>query len=97
MNSLYSVEQDKNCWGYDSEVGIIGRHTGGSSSEKDAEQDQNIESNNKIISKEKINKFLNEKNYKYFERLEKRARNKLIKRYDKTISYHALKMITDFI
>ena len=54
------------------------------------------ESNNKI-SKENPNKFLNKNNYLYFERLEKRARNKLIKRYDKPISFHDVKIINDIL
>ena len=58
---------------------------------------QNIESNQKIISKENSNKFLNKNNYIYFERLEKRAKNKLIKRYDKPISFHDVKMINDIL
>ena len=58
---------------------------------------QNIESNQKIISKENSNKCLNKNNYIYFERLEKRAKNKLIKRYDKPISFHDVKMINDIL
>ena len=45
---------------------------------------QNIESNQKIISKENSNKCLNKNNYIYFERLEKRAKNKLIKSINAT-------------
>ena len=58
---------------------------------------QNIESNQKIISKENSNKCLNKNNYIYFERLEKRAKNKLIKIYDKPISFHDVKMINDIL
>lgn len=40
MNLLYSVEEQKNIWGYDSEIGIIPKQYG--SNEKDQEQDDKI-------------------------------------------------------
>ena len=46
-----------------------------------------------IIEDDKKNK----NNYMYLEKLEKRARNKLIKRYDKPIWYHDVKMINDIL
>lgn len=47
MNALYSIEQDKNRWGYNSDVGFIGKI--GAQSEKDREQDQKIEANKEQI------------------------------------------------
>ena len=47
MNSLYSVEQDKNRWDYGGDVGIISKQTVGS--DYDAEQDIKIESNKEQI------------------------------------------------
>ena len=38
-----------------------------------------------------------ENKYQYFLNLENRARNKLIKRYDKPLSYHDVKMINDIL
>ena len=35
--------------------------------------------------------------FKYFQNLEYRARFKLIKRYDKPLSYHDVKMINDIL
>ena len=46
-----------------------------------------------IIEDDKKNK----NNYIYLEKLEKRARNKLIRRYDKPIWYHDVKMINDIL
>lgn len=51
MNFLYSVEEDKNIWGYNSDVGIISKITSGS--DYDAIQDQNIESNKQQITETK--------------------------------------------
>jgi len=46
MNLLYSrAEDEKNIWNYGGEIGIIPKSSGGGSSEKDAEQDQKIDSN----------------------------------------------------
>ena len=41
MNLLYSIEEEKNIWGYDSNVGIISKSD--SSEEKDKEQDSRID------------------------------------------------------
>ena len=51
MNLLYSPDQNKNNWGYDSDVGIIPKSS--SSSEYDAIQDQNIEANKQQIQETK--------------------------------------------
>lgn len=51
MNSLYSVEQDKNRWGYGGDVGIISKQTMGS--DYDAKQDIKIESNKEQIQEAK--------------------------------------------
>ena len=64
---------------------------------------QNIESSNNKINKEEssnkdINTIINNKNkFLYLEKLEKRAKIKLIKRYDKPIWYHDVKMINDIL
>lgn len=51
MNSLYSVEQDKNRWDYGGDVGIISKPTNGS--DYDAQQDIKIESNKEQIQETK--------------------------------------------
>lgn len=51
MNSLYSVEQDKNRWDYGDDVGIIPKQTTGS--DYDAKQDIKIESNKEQIQETK--------------------------------------------
>lgn len=58
MNSLYSVEQDKNKWDYSSDVGIISKITIGS--DYDAVQDQNIQSNKDQIQETKQSLIENE-------------------------------------
>ena len=63
---------------------------------------QNIESSNIIENKKEssnkdINKNNNKNKFLYLEKLEKRAKNKLIKRYDKPIWYHDVKMINDIL
>ena len=47
MNSLYSVEQEKNRWDYGGDVGLISKPTNGS--DYDAQQDIKIESNKQQI------------------------------------------------
>ena len=47
MNSLYSVEQEKNRWDYGGDVGLISKPTNGS--DYDAQQDIKIESNKEQI------------------------------------------------
>lgn len=52
MSSLYSVQEEiKNLWDYSGEVGFIKKSSG--NSEKDAEQDQNIEANKNQIEETK--------------------------------------------
>ena len=51
MNSLYSVEQEKNRWDYGGDVGIISKPTNGS--DYDAQQDKKIESNKQQIQETK--------------------------------------------
>lgn len=51
MNFLYTPEDAKNIWGYNSDVGIIGK--GGEGTDYDAEQDQEIESNKQQIQEVK--------------------------------------------
>ena len=56
-----------------------------------------IEDDINIINKEKTNEFKTNNNHIYLEKLENRARNKLIKRYEKPISYFDIKMINDIL
>ena len=49
MNLLYSAEESKNIWGYDSDVGFIPKGSGGS--DYDAKQDQEIEANREHINR----------------------------------------------
>ena len=58
MNLLYSPDQNKNNWGYDSDIGIIPKSS--SSSEYDAIQDQNIEANKQQIQETKTQLHQNE-------------------------------------
>lgn len=51
MNSLYSVEQEKNRWDYGGDVGLISKPTNGS--DYDAQQDIKIESNKEQIQETK--------------------------------------------
>ena len=53
--------------------------------------------NKKIYNNEYINKHIENNKYIFFEKLEKRARYKLIKRYDKPLFYHDIKMINDIL
>ena len=55
---------------------------------------KNSEEKNKIII---INEKTKNNNYFYLEKLKKRAKNKLIKRYDKPIWYYNVKMINDIL
>ena len=55
------------------------------------------EENTNIINKEKINEFKANNNHIFLEKLENRVRNKLIKRYEKPISYFDIKMINDIL
>ena len=50
-----------------------------------------------IINKEITNEFKMNNNLIYIEKLENRARNKLIKRYEKPIFYYDIKMINDIL
>ena len=56
-----------------------------------------IEDDTNIINKEKTNEFKTNNNHIYLEKLENRTRNKLIKRYEKPISYFDIKMINDIL
>ena len=49
MNLLYSPDQNKNNWGYDSDIGLIPK----SPSKYDVIQDQNIEANKQQIQETK--------------------------------------------
>lgn len=52
MNSLYSVEQEKNRWDYGGDVGLISKPTNGS--DYDAQQDIKIESNKQQIQENNV-------------------------------------------
>lgn len=51
MNLLYSPEQEKNNWGYNSDVGFIPKNCCGGSNEHDEEQDRKIEANSERIAR----------------------------------------------
>ena len=62
--------------------------------EDQTESEENTSNNN---NSENLNQTAIKNNYKYFKKLEKRARNKLIKRYDKPSWFYNSKMINDIL
>ena len=62
--------------------------------EDQTESEENTSNNN---HSENLNQTAIKNNYKYFKKLEKRARSKLIKRYDKPSWFYNSKMINDIL